>query len=329
MKASEFITLVATVAGPLIALAVAVAGRQFFRPRLSLELGVFDFDKKPRLRFRSAPKTTLFFGLPEELQQIALPCPLRITNHGHLPIADIEVELKFPIGALVENSAITAPIGQNFAVLKLRQVEGRSVLRFADHAQVRLKIGTLRPKESIVTAEPLQLRTGELLVAVGDWFSKTPTPEHLRVRYANVAALRGAITLGAHVWSNTRPPLSHLFNVVWCAAGSRTQLVASLDAMCKATGKEFAPGTYLNLRPWRSSRRYLRYEFAGAVMASFNKAADIAAALWSPEAILNADMEMALITLPPWGFWGEAPDIRSALGLRLLKHSKKESGADP
>jgi hypothetical protein len=261
------------------------------------------------VRYRAIPKTTFVFGLPDGLEQVPLPCIFKISNRGDLPILEVELQLQIPTATLVEKTAFMGPLNDKLAILNMR-LQSREVFRLNGHAQVRIKIGTLRPRETVLVVQPLQLRAGQFLVDGG--LESAITTDRLRSRFAKVKKLRGALTVRAVVWSTSGPPVSQLFNIIWFAAGSAAELCAEVSGLAAAAADERAlePGHYLSLRPWQGVRRYLRHEFAELAVFSCNNNEELVGTLWSPASLIEAPEGQALVALPLWGFWGESFDLQ-------------------
>lgn len=325
MNLFDLASLIVAIAALAVALAVAISGRQLIRPRFSLTIGTLDCPKG-LFRRRAALKSTVMYGLPRDIEQAPLFAWMKITNIRKLPVADVEVELQFPVGSLIEGAGVLAPIFGGSALVTAEPFPGREIHRTSTRAQVRIKLGTLRPKETKMVCEPLQLRTGQLLVDDDD--DQANIAERLRSRYADIEALRSAITVRVVVWSSSVTSLSQVFNLVWCAAVSESELVATLGSMCQAAGKELKPGIYVG-PPWRSKRRLERYEFAELVLLDWDNTEESVASALSPETTMNAANGLALMRLPPWGLWAKAFDLQSALGFTLIRRYRQEDGPPP
>lgn len=321
----DFASAVIGVIGTLIAVWIAVVGKQLRRPRLAVEVGFFNLlFEGPRRAFpwlqRPPRITAIAVGLTcAETKSIVLPLALHIENKGSIPITDVDVVFEFPVETLITKKGVVGPIRGQFAELEAAWPEGRETTKFQGVAQSRIPLGTLRPGETSVTGELLQLRTGFLAPAL-----RSPErSEMLKRRYAACKQLRSVVEVRISVWSSSLGPISISVALLWFIAESQDDLRTALHQMVRASADAapIEPGVYFS-PPWS---RMQRDELCELAILQAGKVDDLLIAI-SADGMMNNVLGAALLRLPPWGLWGDSFDVTTKWNRRLRKTAKPGEG---
>jgi len=319
MAPLDLVSLLTGVLGALITVWVAFVGKQLMRPRFSVEIGL-SYDKHfdaPK-RWLRRPIDAIAVGVTAlDAQQIVLPLNVRLRNKGSLPVSDVDVVLEFPIEALVEKMGVVGPVAGKVAMLKGGWPEGRKISRLQGMAQCRIPIGILRPGETMITGEFIQLRAGLLAAITGA--GATERAEVLRQRYSSCEQLRSALEVRVSVWSSSMKPVSLSIMLIWLAVKKVEELTDTLARMASlsAAAGPIKPGVYL-MPPLKWGRRLHRDELVEIAMIDIEKGEDLRKVLSHDGMVENAQGAV-VIRVPPWGLWGESFNIESEWGSKLLR----------
>ena len=317
MAPLDFLSLLTGVVGTLIAVWVAFAGKQLLRPRFSVEIGFFEtLFEGPKRRWpwqHNLPISAVAVGVTAlEAKYVVLPLVLHLKNRGSLPVSDLDVVLELPEEALIEKEGIVGPVAGQAAKFRGHWPEGRECTRYQGVGQSRIPLGLVRPGETMITAEFIQLRAGLLASAVGT----NEKAQMLRQRYASCQQLRSAIEVRVSVWSSSMRPVSLSVMMLWFAVESQQDLEEALGQMARASADAgpIESGLYFS-PPWS---RIHRDELVEMAMVNAEKASDWASAL-SVDGLINNAQGAAVLRVPPWGLWGESFDVTARWNVRLRR----------
>jgi len=328
----ELISLAVGVIGTLIAVWVAMVGRQLVRPKLSVSPGVFELPTGIPWALRRRHKQShgiVVAVSARELEHVVLTLPIRLQNRGSLPINDVELVIEVAAGAIIEDQGIIGPVGERMGVLTGRRAPApRSVARLGGLAQSRQSIGLIRPGQTLIAGEIFQLRAGALEMSGFSIDAARMTA--LKERYSTCAELKGALEVRISVWSSSTKPLSLSVAMIWLAAANAEEAFKILRRMAALSAAEgpIRPGLYFN--PLR--KRLAHDELLEVIAVSAKSVEDLVKTL-SPDGMVQNPAEIISLRLPPWGLWGQAFDVTAKWPVKLLHedarlHSEGRTGSD-
>lgn len=309
-----------TIVGTLIAIWGALATKQLWSPKLSVKVGLCDYAAIPKA-WQARNVDAIAVGVSAlEARKIVLPLFIRLYNRGRIPVTDVHVVLDFPGEALIDKPVVVGPIAGESAVFDgLVPAEDREVSRFLGMAQCRIPIGLVRPGETYITGEMIQLQAG--LLATVESTGATDKAETLRQRYSSCEQLRSSLEVQISVWSSSMRPILLSVTMIWLAVKNPDEIAKALAQMARLSAAEspLKPGLYFLPRPWKRPDRHELVEIHMITAKDF----DALKRALTPEGVVANSKGLTALRVPPWGFWGESFDIRTKWKAKLLRPYKR------
>jgi hypothetical protein len=313
MDVFSVVGLVVGVVGTVIAVAAAVRGRQLSRPRLVVTIAPPEPDPSRPKAIRRAPFAGLVVGTAQRADSRQFVCPIVLSNQSAIPINDLVLMLEYPREYLIEHVVFLDL--QKEAARVYRFKEERQVFQMSGIAKVSLDLGLLRPGESVMTADVLDLKPLSKSFTGHDSYDED-LAHRIGSRFREVTGLIGIVPINVYIRASNMPPQAFAFTILWLQGGSVSEVGEATIAVADASweGRQPIPGCYLRpfiLRALRKPvlRRRQRFRFIfmdGTGYESMNLDALL-------EETISAENGDAFVHLPPWGLIGQSFDLSPAL----------------
>jgi hypothetical protein len=245
-----------------------------------------------------------------------------LENRSNAPIADLSLRLEYASRYLLrDGTRIADPKHNAHAVLTIDPDARREARELLGKALVSVDVGVLRPHDTALVCEFFSIPAPDDAEKSEDP-SADPRILTATRRLSPLPAFRAFFVLDVVARSSNCPPLALTINVLLGTAPT-CEALGDLAGACASEawdGLQPRPGLYVDaIRVFRRPRlrSVLRQELTWLLFLGTPATADVA----DPKAVvdrsLSAEVAPGVLTLPPWGFTGEAFDPKPYLGIRM------------
>ena len=309
MDVFSVVGLVVGVVGTVIAVMAAVRGRQLSRPRLLVTIAPPEPDSTHPKAIRQAPFAGLVVGTAQRASSRQFVCPILLRNQSAIPVNDLVVRLEYPSEYFINHVVFLD--SQKEAAHVYRFKDDRQGFQMSGMASVNLDLGLLRPGDSVMTADVLQLKPLSKNFTAHEFYDED-LANRIGRRFRDITGLIGIVPINVYIRASNTPPQTFAFTILWLQGGSVSEVGEATIAVADASWEGRRPSSGYYLRPfilralrkpvlWRKERlRFLFMDGTG------HEPMNLDALL---EETISAENGDALVDLPPWGIVGQSFDL--------------------
>jgi hypothetical protein len=313
MDLFSVVSLIVGVVGTVIAVAAAVRGRQLSRPRLVVTIAPPKPDSSRPKAIRQAPFAGLVVGTPQRADSRQFVCPIVLSNQSAIPVNDLVLRLEYPSEYVMEHVVFFDLQKEVARVFRFKD-DNRQVFQMSGMASVSLDLGLLRPGDSVMTADVLQLKPHSKNLT-GNKFYDEDFANRIGCRFRDVRGLIGIVPINVYIRASNIPPQAFAFTILWLQGGSISEVGEATIAVADASweGRHPISGYYLRpfiLRALRKPVLWRREKFRVLFMDGGHEPINLDGLL---EETISAENGDALVDLPPWGLIGQSFDLSPAV----------------